>query len=474
MTHLFFSLVLALFGSDPARLVSWARTGAADRVALSRALSEANLMHLATGALVEALLLGQSDSAKVGEALDLYPLSLRGQPSPPRALLALAHFRDAALSPAQRSVRAFLAGQALLSASRPEEAITQLNEVTPGAPAYAAARYLLGVASVTPPLNDFSSAARYFQAAIVEAESTPMNGMPLVRDALRLSTLNLARVAYEVGNYEVSLYYYQRLPQGSPERVDAAFEMAWADIMRGDMYRALGAVHAARAPGILHPLRPELDLVAGASLLALCQYGRAKAELERLDTEFLSKMDTVKAALSRLELNPEPGAGAALLESGSGLPPQIRGLVRQTPAVRSALGAARALAAEHTRLKAISAAEGIDTAAVEALAQGLEKTYAEAIELAIRQTLRAMISDADRMSAARGELMIDVLEDESKVLTAALQEGKAAAAAPRPVETPALGEDWQQWAFDGSFWPDEAEWYRSTLPSLCSSEEEHP
>ena len=64
--------------------------------------------------------------------------------------------------------------------------------------------------------------------------------------------------------------------------------------------------------------------------------------------------------------------------------------------------------------------------------------------------------------------------DESKVLTAAIQEGRAKAAGPKEVPTPPLGEDWQQWRFDGAFWPDEAEWYRSMLPSLCGSGEEHP
>lgn len=474
MTNLVLTVLLALFGSDPARLIDWSKSGTGGRVELSRALSEADLMHLASGALVEALLLGRTESKQVGDALDLYPLSLRGRPTPPRSLLALARFPDAGLSPSQRSRRAFLAGQALLAASRPGEAIAQLAQVAPGSPAYAPGRYLLGVASATPPLNDLASAARHFEAAIVEAEAAPMNGMTLVRDAWRLSTLNLARVAYEVGNYEVSLYYYQRLPWGSPERVEAAFEMAWANIMRGDMHRALGAVHAARAPGILHPLRPELDLVSGAALMALCQYGRAKVELERLDTAFLSQMDQVRSTLSRLDLNPEAGAGRALLGPGSALPPRIRGLVRQTPAVRSALEAARELADERKHLTAIEVSPGVNGAMIEALAEALESTYGEAVDLAVRRALRTMSADAGRMSAARAELMIDVLEDETKVLTTAIQEGQAKAAGPREVPTPALGEDWQQWSFDGEFWPDEAAWYRSTLPSLCQGEEEHP
>ncbi len=463
-----FALVAGLFASDPSKLVQWASSPATQtRIDLARALAEAELPRLSTAVLAEVLILDRKKTQEVGRALRMYPLSLRGEPPPTRVLGALSATSSSGLNVGDRSVRHFLVGQALLSAHQPRKALPHLALVAPGSPAYSPARFLMGVAQVTPPMKDLQAAGLSFKQAIVEAETSPQGQRKVVQDARRMALLNLARLYHEVGRPEVALYYYQRLPRSSPERVEASFETAWVQLMRGDMHRALGAVHGARAPGTRHPDRAELHLVAAAALMGLCQHDHGKAELERLKSEYLAHLAAIQKA-SEASTVGDDRYMLGLVEAGSPLPAPVVAMLNEVPTIRSARTEADAVDAEMDRLRRIAVDEGVQVTSVLARGEGLKLAARARLVASVRQAIDATLTTWGRLDHAYDQLIIDLLDHQQFELERQIRTRSDAEAIPAEAQSPALGEDWQRWSFTGGWWHDELGYYRSTLPSLCA------
>lgn len=466
------SLVGLLGGRDPQRFQTWRADGPRARIELSEALAAVEMPRLSTAALAESVILDRDDPQVWGEALTRYPLSLRGEPAAMLGFATLDGVASGALNPAARSRLSFLVGQSLLAASRPSQAQAPLLQVARDSVAFPAARYLLGVAllSAEGPL-DLRRAAAHFTDAIQTAETSPQASAPVVMEARRLSLLGLARLFYEAGEYEVALYYYRRLPATAPERAEVAFESAWAHVMRGDMQRALGETHGASAPLVRHPGRPELRLVAGAALLALCQYQRGRMELDILETEFLVHLPRLGIFRSGWRAaDGAKGAMAALDETRS-LPPRLRSLLREQPAVAHGLREKAAVADEVARARALAGPAGV---AAERLGGELDAWHRTRLDRAVAEAVDRLVVDFERLRDARGELMIDLLEAEGQQIAAEIEAGEAQTRIAPGAEVPVLGDDWQRWSFSGDWWFDELGSYRSTLPSLCRVEGGRP
>jgi hypothetical protein len=462
------ALIAGLLASDLTKLVTWASKPAEQtRIDLARALAEADLPRLSTAVLTEVLILDRKKSQEVGVALRMYPMSLRGEPAPARVLGALSAVPASKLTTGDRSIRDFLIGQALLAARQPRAAVAHLNRVAPGSPAYAPARFLMGVAHVTPPMKDLRSAGLSFKQAVVEAETSDQRPREVVQDARRMALLNLARLYHEVGRPEVALYYYHQLPTDAPERVEATFETAWVQLLRGDMHRALGAVHGARAPGTRHPDRAELHLVAAASLMSLCQHDLGRAELDRLKNEYLAHAEIVKQVRETARLSGERYV-LKLLDAASPLPASVVQMLAESPMVRSAQTEASGVEAEMERLRRIAVDERIEVVAVLARGEGLKLAARARLVVALRDSLDATVDTWDRLESAYDSLIIDLLDHQSAELERQIRTRTDVESVPAEAQSPALGQDWQRWSFRGQWWPDELGYYRSTLPSLCA------
>ncbi len=458
------ALVIALAGVDTGDLVAWARAPDADPIRLARALARADLPILSTATLTETLVLKRTDPVIVAAALDLYPLSLRGQPPVDHVFAGLAAQPTTGLSPRHAALRAFLIGQALLVDGQAVAALRHLARVAPGSPAYAPARYLMGVAHVTPPLDDLKAAATHLREAIVEAESSPQAPRGVVREARRLALLGLARLSFEVGNNEVALYYDQQLPRGAPERVEANFEAAWAHLLRGDMQRTLGAVYGARSPDQPHPLQSELHLLAGAALVGLCQVEHARAELDALKRDHTAHLPALVAAVAALDAGAKP---RTLLGAAGGLPEAARAALQADPRVARALAAEAALTVELARVEAIAADAAVDLSALGRRGVALLSRDGARVHAAVRAAANDLIATWTRLDEAADALLVDLLEAEGETLEAAIR-GRDDGGSARAGEVTVLGEDWQRWAVDTVWWPDELGTYRSTLPNRCA------
>ncbi len=461
------SVVVGLLGADPARLERWSASPGT-RLELARALSEADAPTLATGALVEALLLENGRPEDFGAALEAFPLSLDARPPVPASLVKLAAVPDLGLTDNQRALKAWLAGAAFLQAGDPVAATVQLQLVPPGTVVFPAARVLLGVAAVSGRSRDFTRAARDFQQAIEEADVSPHHRHDVVRQARRVALLGLGRVFYEVGTatgelqqLAVAQYYYRRLPLEAQEQVAGAFETAWVFLMAGEPQRALGAVHAARAPAVLHPAGPELRLVEAAAYQSLCRYAESRVALDELRHQYLAHLAPVTRLAAALDA--EPGLDAAEVRARvRTLPVDVAALVLRHPAVRREARALEALRAEARRVG--------EAAPVAALAGRLEAVADVRLASGLRAAVRAVATDLARLDVAASELQIDVLEAQGERLEDAILAG-ASDETPPELRLPSMGQEWQRWAFDGTWYGDEITSFRSTLSAVCPADD---
>lgn len=136
-----------------------------------------------------------------------------------------------------------------------EDARERLSKVEKGAEDYPESKYLEGVAYLgsVQTEEDLARAApqaiKAFQEAILAAEQERGGN----EEILQLGYLALARTFYEVGNfnpdfYNVSLFYYQKLPTESSRDAEAKLELAWTYFLKNDHKKALGLFQTLNSP----------------------------------------------------------------------------------------------------------------------------------------------------------------------------------------------------------------------------------
>ena len=171
-----------------------------------------------------------------------------------------------------------------------EDARERLSKVEKGAEDYPESKYLEGVAYLgsVQTEEDLARAApqaiKAFQEAILAAEQERGGN----EEILQLGYLALARTFYEVGNfnpdfYNVSLFYYQKLPTESSRDAEAKLELAWTYFLKNDHKKALGLFQTLNSPYYSKWFFPDLDLLEATVYLNLCKFEKSKLALAELD-----------------------------------------------------------------------------------------------------------------------------------------------------------------------------------------------
>ncbi len=167
----------------------------------------------------------------------------------------------------------YMLGEFFLEGANPALALRYFDEVDRKAPEYASALYLKALIHVANRM--YRSAVEGFQGAILAQESNRSD--QAVSD---LAYLALARIAYELGDYDASVFYYRKVPKKSPQLPVAFYEMGWCYFAKGDVSRALGTFHALHSPFFDHYFYPELWILEATVYLNNCRYEEAKEALE--------------------------------------------------------------------------------------------------------------------------------------------------------------------------------------------------
>lgn len=378
----------------------------------------------------------------------------------------------------------YMVGEALNDFGVKDEARPFLERITSGAPDYAKAQYLLGLMEIpdTPPDAEgkveplsgaqVKAASEAFQRAVVSAEKLP-DGRPLVD----LGYLALARLAYDIQQYDAAIFYYRKISKNSPKLANAFYESGWTYFLKGDISRALGTFHALHSPYFAHHFYPELWILEATAYVNLCRIEPAEAAMNMFQDRILilapPLRDFLKRARKPEEFYKNFIAAVNNPKAGGGLPRQLQSPVLQNVEFFNLYNTIKQIEKED---RIIRANLGELSTFGEDLLRKLDQRRTERVSEAgvvVQQVLRTSQKDIENYQTKLDQLKLDIdelrtqeLEDEQ---TGKTKEAGKDVASEGPVAI--AGSDSMSWPFEGEFWKDEIGAYRSFLKSKCKSSE---
>lgn len=342
-------------------------------------------------------------------------------------------------------------------------ALEYLGRVSDGSADKAKSHYLAAVILLAQ--NENTRAYGELQRAIVAGEANPESG-----DVAELAYLALARIAYEVGQFDAALYYYQKVDESSFRASPTLFEEAWAYFMKQDWNRAVGALHSLHSPYYSRWFWPDLYVMEAATYLETCDLDGAEQALAAFNdtvtpireqtSAFIAATGTPDAYWSTVQNYYEtigtPDEAAVPIEA-------IRWVLRDADFLN--------LVELIEQLEDEAQALGIDGVALgtwadtatSGLAVDLRTREIEA-GLQVSQMVRDFAAELDDWNIKAQEVGIEVSSERISMIGRVLEGGSVAGVGGTSAFV--LAQDWQLWPFEGEYWFDEVTQYRGDLVSL--------
>jgi len=258
-------------------------------------------------------------------------------------------------------------GLADLRAGRLAWAKRLFDKIPDDDPYHPKAIYALGVERLKKEKD--AKAVRLFREALEH---------PLANRELRnLSRLALARVLYELEEYEDALRIYSQVevPELSTAEASLFLEQAWTSYWLRDFRKTMGILYALEAPSYRDFYAPEKFLLRSLVYMNLCHYIPAKREIRRFRFRFKEPLDSIR---DRIDLREDDVLRRAALQDGQiGRLADFRRMVRRE-------------------------ADRIDTVGGSWIETGLDEQLRTIYELALRRSdirLEAALSDEARRIA---------------------------------------------------------------------------
>lgn len=122
------------------------------------------------------------------------------------------------------------------------------------------------------------------------------------------ASIALGYIFYQLGRYETTIKYMDRVPKDSPYWLDAVFASAWSEFMlvavepddaNRHYQRTLGYVHTLNAPFFYDYLYPESLLLKSVTYYFNCRYGPARTSIDEFNTRYLQTRNDLKALLDQ-------------------------------------------------------------------------------------------------------------------------------------------------------------------------------
>ncbi|HZN92758.1 MAG TPA: tetratricopeptide repeat protein, partial [Myxococcales bacterium] len=179
----------------------------------------------------------------------------------------------------------------------PEERMRRLEETfaaladNPEAPYRLQSSYYLGVAYVQQKALD--RAVAQFEKLL----QLPARGGKEVK-IKELANLSLGRLYYETGRYDDALDRYQEIPRESDNFPDSLYEIAWAQVKKGEFERAKNATDILLLVAPTSTLAPEAKILQGHLQLKLKKYDEADDTYDQVVNEYSPVYDEINALLT--------------------------------------------------------------------------------------------------------------------------------------------------------------------------------
>lgn len=433
---------------------------------LAKSLYQQGILSGASTPLLEVLLAG-ADRSHFGEAFEMLENLTREIGYRPPVLEELTQLYIGDTSAEFQAKFNYYMGKFFFDYNKSDLAIEYLTKVPQDAPDYPESMYVMGIARLDPAVNDIAGALYNFQSAIVAGEAEPGGN----QEILQLGYLALARTWYEVGLYDVALFYYQKIPNTSSRNAEATFETAWTYFLKNDYKRALGSFHTLHSPYFSKWYFPDLYILEATVYINLCKFNQAKIALAEFQKRFLDK----EPRLSQyLVATTEPRAyweammGIKTLNDNSPLPRMFAEAVLDDIEFYNIYTVVQNLKSEKAALETNIGSLGEFGQSVLDRVDEQLNTKIEEGGILVQQKLSEIDKELMDWDLKATQISFDIESEDKRQLEAQLL-NKAPTVAKADTGTTFLivADDWQAWDFEGEYWIDEVPNYRSSLRTEC-------
>ncbi len=108
----------------------------------------------------------------------------------------------------------------------------------------------------------------------------------------------LARIAFEIGDYETALERYEDIRAIAPDDPQLLLEMAWTEYYLHNHRRSLGLLLALDAPAFSRLIAPERFMLEALKLQQLCQFEPARTAAVRLGARYGDALDDMRRGVA--------------------------------------------------------------------------------------------------------------------------------------------------------------------------------
>jgi len=378
----------------------------------------------------------------------------------------------------QDSYHYFL-GKFFFDYNRNDEAKVYLDKVQANASDYSEAQYLrglIGVAEAEFNKDDPSSFARlarvpgYFQMAVTTATKKGEYRIA------HLAYLALARIAYTLEAYDVAIFYYRKIPYDSTSYVNALTEAGWSYFLKNDPRRGLGIFHTLEGPDWEREFLPDIHLLEATVFMNNCHFDNARRSVKRIETRFLALKEPLGKFLAAYP-DPEALYKAFVLKQGKAgvnLPDKLRNAVISNTEFYDGYTSVTQFRREVVRVEKAQQTLG-DNLTIRLLETVKEQKQngAIALGLKINQILQGLSDELDELETKKTEIEIEIDDTASEELEKKIAEtyqGKTdiqQKASDEAIASIFVGDLYVTWPFEGEFWSDEVNSYRSKIKEVC-------
>lgn len=376
----------------------------------------------------------------------------------------------------------FHLGRILLNTGAREAALAAFAGVPADHPRFPESQYYLGVLRTAEVSSDAGAgdwdneksqafkARNHFENALLGARTENLN------DLLNLVRISMARLAYQVGQYNQAIYFYSEVDLDSGFAREGAYESAWALYRLGEFNRSLGILHPLGSSYFEGRDLAELWILRSLNYLKLCRFDEAKLASGQFELQLKTLVPELKSAIS--ELGKIKFANSTEFETQNILP-WIRGVLVNDAVVKKDLRTHKLLTEEKLRLSTLGSNLRIDDSELRQSAmvalQGVVEKKIAGVGRALKPYLVSRTQDIlteylgqkDRLDFLRFEIY-----SQATKFPKALERPEAKKLIDQKEFLPGVFAKGHEilWRFSGEYWYDELRAFDYFLPTECKSD----
>ncbi len=288
------------------------------------------------------------------------------------------------------------------------------------------------------------------------------------------ANMALGWIFYQVGKFETSLKYFDKIPLDSPYWLDSVFSSAWAEFRLVELnpdnanrnyQRTLGYIHTINAPFFEEYIYPEVMKLKAVTYYFNCRFDSAKRTVDEFNRRYPKVKEDLQSVLAKA---PEDfqlyELSVKVRNEESGLDPFVEQLAKtslQDKTLEKNYAYVSELEREIEQLESMSG-DFKSSKVGERVAEDLNGAISlakEATGLMARQRLTQQIKEIK-------DLEREMIKVEYEILEKRKQQKELEKVPPKP-QKPKIDREHEIYNYNGEYWRDELGYYNYKVTSLC-------